>query len=236
MGAVLFEMLFPNVYYMWHQMQPRTYTRVRMTLTHMYTVVHSCHGSDAKLIRCVLGMTLNSSVVVQGMTVKLRACLRFRACGWGCVRWIAPCRKGCGWFVELTWLALLSLYYILWGASWWQCHQTRLLFVVTHDRHCPTCCTHDIASYVYPHDIDRHVRMTYYLVFQSDMLHICNRALLFYGKSDHLRGDVLLRFDMPYRGKPRVVSGRAGQSVIRPDDGDWTEQDSAMSALWEHHR
>ena len=38
-------------------------------------------GNDAKLIRCVLGMTLNSSVVVQGMTVKLRPCWRFRACG-----------------------------------------------------------------------------------------------------------------------------------------------------------
>ena len=38
-------------------------------------------GNDAKLIRCVLGMTLNSSVVVQGMTVELRPCLRFRACG-----------------------------------------------------------------------------------------------------------------------------------------------------------
>ena len=70
-------------------------------------------GYDVKLIRCVLGMTLNSSVVVQGMTVKLRPCLRFRACGWGCVRWKAPCRKGRGWFVKLTWLALLSLYYIL---------------------------------------------------------------------------------------------------------------------------
>ena len=72
-----------------------------------------CPGNDAKLIRCVLGTTLNSSVVVQGMTVKLRPCLRFRACGWGCVRWKVPCRKGCGWFVKLTWLALLSLYYIL---------------------------------------------------------------------------------------------------------------------------
>ena len=37
-----------------------------------------CPGNDAKLIRCVLGMTLNSSVVVQGMTVKLWPCLRFR--------------------------------------------------------------------------------------------------------------------------------------------------------------
>ena len=44
--------------------------------------------------------------IAQGMTVKLRPCLRFRACGWGCVRWKAPCRKGCGWFVKLTWLAL----------------------------------------------------------------------------------------------------------------------------------
>ena len=40
-----------------------------------------CPGNDAKLIRCVLGTTLNSSVVVQGMTVKLRPCLRFPACG-----------------------------------------------------------------------------------------------------------------------------------------------------------
>ena len=56
--------------------------------------VNKCPGYDVKLIRCVLGMTINSSVVVQGMTVKLRPCLRFRACGWGCVRWRAPCRKG----------------------------------------------------------------------------------------------------------------------------------------------
>ena len=61
----------------------------------------------------VLGTTLNSSVVVQGRTVKLRPCLRFPACGWGCVRWKAPCKKRRGWYVKLTWLALLSLYYIL---------------------------------------------------------------------------------------------------------------------------
>ena len=48
-----------------------------------------------KLIRCCLGMM-----------VKLRPCLRFWACGWGCVRWKASCRKGCGWFVKLTWLVL----------------------------------------------------------------------------------------------------------------------------------
>ena len=29
------------------------------------------------------------------------------------VRWKAPCRKGYGWYAKLTWLALLSLYYIL---------------------------------------------------------------------------------------------------------------------------
>ena len=78
-----------------------------------HSKAHICPGNDAKLIRRVLSMTLNSSVVVQGMTFKLRPCLRFRACGWGCVRWEAPCRKGCGWFVKLTWLALLSMYYIL---------------------------------------------------------------------------------------------------------------------------
>ena len=38
-------------------------------------------GSDVKLIHCVFGMILNSSVVVQGMTIKLQPCLRFRACG-----------------------------------------------------------------------------------------------------------------------------------------------------------
>ena len=43
----------------------------------------------------------------------MRPFLRFPACGWGCIRWKAPCRKGCGWYVKLTWLALLSLYYIL---------------------------------------------------------------------------------------------------------------------------
>ena len=53
-----------------------------------------CPRNDTKLIRCVLSMTLNSPVVVQGMTVKLRPCLRFRACGWGCVRWKAPAGKG----------------------------------------------------------------------------------------------------------------------------------------------
>ena len=62
---------------------------------------------------CVLGMILNSTVVVQGAMVKLRPCLCFRACGWGCVRWKTLCRKGCGKFVKLTWLVLLILYYIL---------------------------------------------------------------------------------------------------------------------------
>ena len=93
-------------------------------------VATTCPGNDVKLIRCVLGRTLNSSVVVQGMTVKLRPCLHFRACRWGRFRWKAPCRKGCGWFVKLTWLALLSLYYILYGASRWQCYQTRLLLLL----------------------------------------------------------------------------------------------------------
>ena len=34
-----------------------------------------------KLQRNILGMTLNSSDIVQGMTLELRSCLRFRACG-----------------------------------------------------------------------------------------------------------------------------------------------------------
>ena len=65
-------------------------------------------GNDTKLILCVLGMTLNSSVVVQGG----------HACAFGHMNEAVsggkpPCRKGCGWYVKLTWLALLSLYYIL---------------------------------------------------------------------------------------------------------------------------
>ena len=87
-----------------------------MTFTMTFTISHHqavlmrilSPGNDAKLIHCVLGMTLNSFVAVQGMTVKLQPCLRFRACGWGCVRWKAPCRKGCGWYVKLTWLALVG--------------------------------------------------------------------------------------------------------------------------------
>ena len=72
----------------------------------------TCKNLQSQLPVPVLGMTLNSSVVVQGMTVKLRPCLRFRACGLGYVRWKIPCKKGCGWFVKLTLLALSSLYYI----------------------------------------------------------------------------------------------------------------------------
>ena len=41
----------------------------------------SCPGHGVKLIGCILGMTLNSHVVVQGTMVKLRPCLRFRVCG-----------------------------------------------------------------------------------------------------------------------------------------------------------
>ena len=66
---------------------------------------------------------------IQGMTAKLRPCLRFRACGWGCVRWKAPYRKGCGWYVKLTWLALLSLYYNNNNNNnlvWWHCHRVAL--------------------------------------------------------------------------------------------------------------
>ena len=39
-----------------------------------------CAGNDAKLIRCVLGVTLNSSIVVQGMTLNCD-----RACAFGSV-------------------------------------------------------------------------------------------------------------------------------------------------------
>ena len=53
-----------------------------------------CSGYEAKLICCVLDIMLNSSVVVQGMTVKLQPCLRFRAGGWGCVKWKASAGKG----------------------------------------------------------------------------------------------------------------------------------------------
>ena len=41
---------------------------------HQYVIIIFNSGIDIKLIHCVLGMTLNSSIVVQGMTVKLRPC------------------------------------------------------------------------------------------------------------------------------------------------------------------
>ena len=50
-------------------------------ITSTAVAIYVLGGNDAKLIRCVLGTTLNSSVVVQGRTVKLRPCLRFPACG-----------------------------------------------------------------------------------------------------------------------------------------------------------
>ena len=74
-------------------------------------------------------LTLNSSVVVQGM-IKLRPCLCFRACGRDCVTWKAPCRKGCGWFVKLTWLALLSMYITFCKVRHGECHKTRLLLLL----------------------------------------------------------------------------------------------------------
>ena len=46
-----------------------------------FTNLHTaCSRYATKLIRCVLGMTLNSSVVVQGVTVKLGPYLCFWAC------------------------------------------------------------------------------------------------------------------------------------------------------------
>ena len=32
----------------------------------MVRCIRECPGNDAKLIRCILGMTLNSSIVIQG--------------------------------------------------------------------------------------------------------------------------------------------------------------------------
>ena len=78
-----------------------------------YPRLYPSPGNDAKLIRCVLGMTLNSSI---------DQCPG-HDCGHVCafgrvdetVGWKAPCRKVCGYFVIKAdiWLALLSLYFIL---------------------------------------------------------------------------------------------------------------------------
>ena len=69
---------------------------------------------------------LNSSSVVQGMTIKLRPCLRIgalervdEAVSGGKL----PAGKGVDKDMD-TWLALSSLYYILYGAY------TRLLFII----------------------------------------------------------------------------------------------------------
>ena len=50
----------------------------------LHTVVSDYINRDPVAYNYVLGMTLNSSVIVRGMTVKLRPGLRFRARGWGC--------------------------------------------------------------------------------------------------------------------------------------------------------
>ena len=73
---------------------------------------HLCPGNDVKLICClicVLGMTLNSSVVVQGMTIKLWPSLHFKACGWGWISRKPPAGKGGDSF--LNWL----------GSHFWVC-------------------------------------------------------------------------------------------------------------------
>ena len=59
------------------------------------------------------------TVAGHGMLVKLRPCLRFQACGWGCVRWKTPCRKECGWFVKLTWLTLMYYYFWVCTSYWY---------------------------------------------------------------------------------------------------------------------
>ena len=95
-----------------------------------YQCLHASHFHDcewSRLNHLIMTVTSRAWRLNCG---QCRPCLRFRACGWGCVGWKAPCsRKGWGWFIKLTWLALLSLYYILQGASQWQCHQTRLLLL-----------------------------------------------------------------------------------------------------------
>ena len=69
--------------------------------------------NDVKLIHCVLGMMLNSFVVVQGIQVELGPCLRcYRACGRNCVRRYAL-QGMVEQFVRQERLAFLSLYYIL---------------------------------------------------------------------------------------------------------------------------
>ena len=95
-----------RIYSHWHKtITPHIFWSSKLISQQWY----HCPGNDAKLIRCVLGMTLNSSVVVQGMTVKLRPCLHFLACGWGSVRWKALAGKGV--------VGLLSWH----GSHFWVC-------------------------------------------------------------------------------------------------------------------
>ena len=69
----------------------------------------SCPGNNIKLFRCVLGITLNWSVLLyRTWQLKPRPQVHFQA-----VRWKTSCRKGYGQFVKLTWLIHLRLYYIL---------------------------------------------------------------------------------------------------------------------------
>ena len=93
--------------------------------------MQSCQiNSDVKLIHCVTSMTLNSFVVVRDMTAQLWPCLRL--CLVCASLWLrlhqvkSPLQEIVWREFKLTGLTLLRLFYNLWGASWWNCHQTWL--------------------------------------------------------------------------------------------------------------
>ena len=89
-------------------------TKQRLNFLNSQLYLSAMISSQSTLLLVILASSL---ILTYHSQIKLTPCLnlvlRFPACGWGCVRWKAPCRKGCGWYVKLTWLTLLSLYYNL---------------------------------------------------------------------------------------------------------------------------
>ena len=76
-----------------HKWNTYLYTSIVQRVSHIHTPLHifqspSCPGCDVVLVRSVfLVMTINSSVVIQGMTVDLRPCLAVDEAGSGGGPW-----------------------------------------------------------------------------------------------------------------------------------------------------
>ena len=92
-----------------------------------------------ELIRCVLNMTLNSFVIVPGMTVELRPCLRNKNCALErvdeAVWWKDPCRKRCGYFHSYM-ARTFERVSQSWGATRWQWRRNHIIILLFYNHYC----------------------------------------------------------------------------------------------------